>query len=68
MGDRQLFRTERGTYALPSAYIPEAKGGYYFRGTRMGLGENRKSPLAVEVEGTYRMLRLLWKGSALDAR
>lgn len=54
----ESFRTDRGTYCFPASYLREEPSGYYVSGYYMGLGENRRSRQALEIESTFRMLRL----------
>lgn len=55
------FRTPEGTYRFPSDYLRERRGGgyYLYGGAHMGLGENRRSRQGLEIESTFRMLRIL---------
>ena len=55
------FRTERGTWCFPRDLLIEKgkSGGYYVLGYHMGLGESRRSPIALELESTYSMLSIL---------
>lgn len=56
MGLLETFRTERGTYYFPPAYLIEQKDGYYVGGNCLGLEDNRKTATALELESTFRML------------
>ncbi|MGQ9684374.1 MAG: hypothetical protein ACUVX9_17750 [Anaerolineae bacterium] len=60
----ESFRTERGTYRFPPAYLREMKAGYYIGGEYMGLEENRRQAQALELESTFRMLLLRKAASA----
>ena len=51
------FRTPQRTYRLPGGYLRESEG-YYVSGYGMGLGENRRKPLGIEVESTFRVLKI----------
>jgi hypothetical protein len=51
------YRTVQGTYRFPSVYLHEAEG-YYVSGYGMGLGESRRKSVGVEVESTFRMLKI----------
>jgi len=53
------YRTEQGTYRFPTGYLREQPSGYYVTGAYLGLGENRRRPLSVEVESTFRILKIL---------
>jgi|GEM_PF-2247194 len=65
MAHLEEFKTARGSYQLPASYLVEAKSRYYFHGARMGLGESRRSKTALELEGTFRIYRLLGKDANL---
>lgn len=51
------FRTESGRYRFPRHY-PHEDEGYYVSGYHMGLGEPRRKKISLEIESTFRMLRL----------
>ena len=51
------FCTPEGRCRFPVKYLREAEG-YYVSGSGMGLGENRRKLLNVEVESTFRMLKI----------
>ena len=51
------FRTSQGLYRFPANYLCEAEG-YYVSGYGMGLGESRRKPLGLEVESTFRALKI----------
>lgn len=51
-------RTPRGTYAFPRKLLPEKQSGYWVLGAYTGLEENRRTHLALELESTFRMLRI----------
>ena len=51
------FRTSQGVYRFPGGYLRESEG-YYVSGYGMGLGENRRKPLGIEVESTFRVLKI----------
>ena len=53
----KAFRTPQGTYRFPGGYLRESEG-YYVSGYGMGLGENRRKPLGLEIESTFRMLKI----------
>lgn len=59
----EKFRAPDGTYCFPGPYIREAEG-YYVSGYGMGLGENRRKSLALEIESTFRMLLIRKIGGA----
>jgi len=52
------FRTDEGTWLFPRRYLAEKKTGYWVTGAHMGLEESRRSSRAMEVESTFRMLRI----------
>ncbi|PWB51474.1 MAG: hypothetical protein C3F13_13610 [Anaerolineales bacterium] len=54
----ETFRTERGTYCFPPRYLSEKQGYYLYGGMHMGLGEMPRNRHALELESTFRMLRL----------
>jgi hypothetical protein len=51
------FRTSQGVYRFPGGYLRESEG-YYVSGYGMGLGENRRKSLGLEVESTFRVLKM----------
>ncbi len=53
------FQTESGTYLFPRSYLQEKTSGYWIAGARMGLGENRRKGLALELESTFWMAKLM---------
>jgi hypothetical protein len=54
----ETFRTARGTYCFPPAYLLEKNAGYNVGGEYMGLEDNRRKALTLELESTFRMLLL----------
>lgn len=50
------YRTNMGTYCFPTYFLKDKKDMGYVCGMSMGLGENRKSKKAYEIESTFRML------------
>jgi hypothetical protein len=58
MARLETFRTKRGTYLFPSKYLSEKCSYYLYAGMHMGLGEWPRQPHALELESTFRMLRL----------
>jgi hypothetical protein len=54
----ETYQTERGVYCFPSAYLAEKKTGYYVGGEYMGLEDARRNARVLELESTFRMLRL----------
>ncbi len=51
------FKTDQGTYRFPASYLRESQG-YYVSGYHMGLGENRRRKNGLEIESTFRMLKI----------
>jgi hypothetical protein len=54
----ERFRTREGTYLFPRPYLRELRQGYWVHGAYMGLEENRRSNRALELESTFRMLKI----------
>ena len=54
----EAFRTEHGTYRFPRRYLTEKTGHHLYAGAHMGLGEFPRDQTALEIESTFRMLRL----------
>ena len=54
----ETYRTARGTYCFPSAFLAEKKAGYYVGGVYMGLEDSRRTTRTLELESTFRMLLL----------
>jgi len=54
----EQFRTETGTYCWPDHYLVDKKVGYYVSGYLMGLGETRRGKAGLEIESTFRMLKI----------
>jgi hypothetical protein len=52
------YMTDRGTYRFPKQYIKEKKNSYFMTGAHMGLGENRRQRLALDIESTFWMLKI----------
>jgi len=52
----EKYRTPRGTYRFPPGRLVEKNGYQLYGGSHMGLGEDRHSPLAMELESTFHML------------
>jgi hypothetical protein len=50
------YRTARGTWRFPPGLLLESTGTHLYGGSHMGLGENRRSRLALELESTFHML------------
>ncbi len=54
----ESFRTEDGTFCFPPRYLSEKHNYYLYGGMHMGLGESPRNAHALELESTFRMLRL----------
>ncbi len=55
----ESFRTAQGTYRFPQDLLREKRNSYYlYGGAHMGLGEDRRRPDALELELTFRMLKI----------
>jgi hypothetical protein len=55
----ESYRTPQGTYRFPTDVLKEAPNSYYlYAGAHMGLGENRKQAQAMEIESTFRMMKI----------
>lgn len=52
------YRTENGTFIFPRAYLPERASGYWVTSAYMGIGENRRKRIAIEIEATFWMLKI----------
>ena len=52
------FKADRGTYLFPKEYLKEKRNSYFITGAHMGLGENRRKKLSLEIESTFWMMRI----------
>ncbi len=52
------WTTQDGTYLFPRGLLAERRSGYWVLGSYMGLEENRRSRQALELESTFRILKL----------
>ncbi len=52
------YRMAAGTWVLPREYLTEKPVGYWVAGAHMGLEEDRRSKLSLELESTFRMLKI----------
>jgi hypothetical protein len=50
------YRTTHGTYRFPAGLLVEKTGNHIYGGSHMGLGENRRSRLAIELGSTFHLL------------
>lgn len=57
----EQYKTEEGRWCFPREYLKEKPSGYYVSGAYMGLEENRRSSKSIELESTFRMLRIKGK-------
>lgn len=55
----ESYRTSRGAFCFPSSMLIERTGNHMYGGSHMGLGENRRSSQALELESTFHMLTIL---------
>jgi hypothetical protein len=62
----ETFETARGTYAFPRAILRDQPKGYWVNAARMGIEEDRRRPLALELESTFWMLKIR-KNTGLNA-
>ena len=60
IGYLEQFGTNSGTYLFPRNLLCE-KDGYYVSGAHMGLEEARRDSKSMQIESTFRMLRILSK-------
>jgi hypothetical protein len=54
----QSFQNPHDRYAFPRGYMLEKESYYLYGGSNMGLAENRRNREGVDVDSTFRMLRL----------
>jgi hypothetical protein len=47
-----------GLWSFPSEYLTEKPVGYWVSGAHMGLEDDRRSPRSIELESTFRMLKI----------
>ena len=52
------FQTTQGTYCFPSPYLREGTSGYWVSGAYMRLEENRRARCSLELDSTFRMLKV----------
>jgi hypothetical protein len=52
------YRTPGGRWLFPREYLTEKPVGYWVAGAHMGLEEDRRSQQSIELESTFRMLRI----------
>jgi hypothetical protein len=52
------YKTKAGTWSFPREYLTEKPVGYWVAGAHMGLEEDRRSKISIEVESTFRMLKV----------
>jgi hypothetical protein len=52
------FHTEQGTYRFPAHYLHEGASGYWVTGAYMRLEEKRRAGRPLELDSTFRMLKL----------
>jgi hypothetical protein len=54
----EAFKTPQATYRFPPELMTEKASNHLYGGSHMGLGENRRTPQALELESTFRMLSI----------
>jgi hypothetical protein len=54
----ESYRTDQGTYMFPRSYLQERPNGYWVTSAYMGLEENRRQKIAIELESTFWMLKI----------
>ncbi|MHA1935607.1 MAG: hypothetical protein ACW97A_10010 [Candidatus Thorarchaeota archaeon] len=54
----ELFKTEFDTYSFPRTWLPERREGYWVGGTRMAYDKRAGKPNAIELESTFRYMRI----------
>jgi hypothetical protein len=52
------YRTEQGTYRFPARYLREQASGYWVQGAYMRLEEKRRTRQSLELDSTFRMLKI----------
>ncbi len=52
------FQTEQGTHRFPRRYLSEGTSGYWVTGAYMRLEENRRVRRSLELDSTFRMLKI----------
>jgi hypothetical protein len=65
MESLEKYRTEYGTCRFSTGFMAETHNSHLYAGAHMGLGEDRHSPLALELESTFRY-RLIMKRMDLN--
>jgi hypothetical protein len=62
------FENESGRYVLSKNYLREKKSSYFVTGGHMGLGENRRRSVALEIESSFWMLGIMKNKVEKDGR
>ncbi len=57
----ESFRNDDGKYLFPREWLQEKPVGYWVTGAHMGLEEGRRTKKAIQLESTFRAVRLLKK-------
>lgn len=52
------FKTNKGTYIFPRDFLQEKDQGYWIFSPFMGLGENRRKKIWLELESTFWMMKI----------
>ncbi len=53
------FENHTCRYVIPKNYISEKKNSYFVTGAHMGFGENRRRRVALEIESSFWMLKIM---------
>ena len=54
----EQFKTADGTYLFPRDYLPEKPAAYWVTGGKMALEGNPRNKKAIEIESTFRMVKI----------
>ncbi len=54
----ESFRTDEGLYRFPARYLKESSSGYWVTGAYMRLEENRRARQSLNLDSTFRMLKI----------
>jgi hypothetical protein len=52
------FQTKQGTYRFPGRYLREGSSGYWVHGAYMRLEGNRRVRRSLDLDSTFRMLKI----------
>jgi hypothetical protein len=62
------FENQSGRYVLPKAYLQEKKNSYFVNAGHMGLDDNRRRRLALEIESSLWMMKIMHNMQEEDKR